>query len=99
MNQYLQSCSFILFLNKVDLFKAKLSHSRLADYFKTYTGNNDYESAAEYIQGFFTKAPVPSSSKMYVHYTEATDTQQIDFVFAAACDIILQLNLTRAGMQ
>ncbi|WKY15274.1 hypothetical protein Q1695_000619 [Nippostrongylus brasiliensis] len=98
-NEFLQSCSFILFLNKVDLFKAKLSHSNLANFFKTYTGDNDYTSASEYIQGLFNKAQLPSSDKLYVHYTEATDTQQIDFVFAAACDIILQGNLARAGMQ
>ncbi|XGW35438.1 hypothetical protein V3C99_019006 [Haemonchus contortus] len=98
-NEFLKLCSFILFLNKVDLFKAKLAHSRLADHFKTYTGDNSYDSAADYLQGFFTKARLPSNSKLYVHYTEATDTQQIDFVFAAACDIVLQLNLTRAGMQ
>ncbi|KAK5981973.1 Guanine nucleotide-binding protein alpha-5 subunit [Trichostrongylus colubriformis] len=98
-NEFLKSSSFILFLNKVDLFKAKLLHSRLGDHFSSYTGNNDFESASEYIQNFFTKAPLPSDCKLYVHFTEATDTQQIDFVFAAACDIILQLNLTRAGMQ
>ncbi|EPB75434.1 g-protein alpha subunit [Ancylostoma ceylanicum] len=98
-NEFLKTCSFILFLNKVDLFKAKLEHSQLADYFKSYTGDNDYSSAAEYIQNCFQKARLPSTNKLYVHYTEATDTQQIDFVFAAACDIILQANLARAGMQ
>ncbi|KAK6759428.1 hypothetical protein RB195_021175 [Necator americanus] len=98
-NEFLKTCSFILFLNKVDLFKTKLEHSKLADHFKTYTGGNDYSSAAEYIQNCFKKTQLPSSNKLYVHYTEATDTQQIDFVFAAACDIILQANLARAGMQ
>ncbi|KAL6724474.1 hypothetical protein Aduo_019361 [Ancylostoma duodenale] len=98
-NEFLKTCSFMLFLNKVDLFKAKLEHSRLDDYFKSYTGDNDYSSAAEYIQNCFQKARLPATNKLYVHYTEATDTQQIDFVFAAACDIILQANLARAGMQ
>ncbi|VDM80139.1 unnamed protein product [Strongylus vulgaris] len=99
-NEFLKTCSFILFLNKVDLFKAKLSHTQLADYFNNYNGDNDYTSAADYIQNCFKKARLPTpNSKLYVHYTEATDTQQIDFVFAAACDIILQTNLARAGMQ
>lgn len=35
---------------------------------------------------------------IYLHYTNATDKNNIDIVFGAACDIILQNNLTRAGM-
>jgi guanine nucleotide-binding protein subunit alpha len=31
--------SMILFLNKVDLFKSKLSRSAIADYFPDYRGN------------------------------------------------------------
>lgn len=41
--------SIILFLNKIDLFKAKLGRSPLANYFPDYDGGNDLNRAAKYI--------------------------------------------------
>jgi guanine nucleotide-binding protein G(i) subunit alpha len=41
--------SIILFLNKVDLFKQKLSRSPLSNYFPDYSGGNDVNRAAKYL--------------------------------------------------
>jgi guanine nucleotide-binding protein subunit alpha len=41
--------SIILFLNKVDLFKQKLSRSPLSSYFPDYSGGNDVNRAAKYL--------------------------------------------------
>ena len=40
--------SIIFFLNKVDLFRAKLSRSPLSNYFPDYSGGNDVNRAAKY---------------------------------------------------
>lgn len=45
-SRYFSSSSIILFLNKIDLFRAKLeSGTKLVDYCPDYEGSNDYESA------------------------------------------------------
>lgn len=41
--------SIILFLNKVDIFKAKLPRSPLGNYFPDYSGGNDVNKAAKYL--------------------------------------------------
>jgi guanine nucleotide-binding protein G(i) subunit alpha len=41
--------SIILFLNKVDLFKQKLSRSPLATFFPDYSGGSDVNRAAKYL--------------------------------------------------
>jgi guanine nucleotide-binding protein G(i) subunit alpha len=41
--------TIILFLNKVDLFKAKLARSPLGNYFPDYSGGNDVNRAAKYL--------------------------------------------------
>lgn len=44
-SRYFSETSIILFLNKIDLFKAKLkSGVQLRDYCSDYTGPNDYDS-------------------------------------------------------
>jgi guanine nucleotide-binding protein subunit alpha len=45
--------SIILFLNKVDLFQAKLNRSPLSNHFPDYTGGSDVNQATEYIRGRF----------------------------------------------
>lgn len=43
-SRYFSETSIILFLNKIDLFKAKLrSGVQLVDHFPDYTGPNEYE--------------------------------------------------------
>uniref|UniRef100_A0A1I8AXR2 Kinesin motor domain-containing protein n=1 Tax=Meloidogyne hapla TaxID=6305 RepID=A0A1I8AXR2_MELHA len=39
-----------------------------------------------------------SNRHIYAHVTNATDTKNIEFVFGATCDIVLQHNLSKAGM-
>jgi hypothetical protein len=47
--------SIILFLNKIDLFKAKLPKVALEHYFPEYTGGSDVNKAAKYILWRFTQ--------------------------------------------
>ena len=57
----------------------------------------DGDSAKEFIlKMYLALNPVPDvgdPKTIYSHYTQATDTENIRFVFAAVKDTILQLNL------
>eukprot|EP00128_Syssomonas_multiformis_P019110 Colp12_sorted_trinity150504_noHs@17146 len=91
--------SIILFLNKVDLFKEKVAKSPLTICFPNYTGGNNYEEASAYIrQQFEAMNKSPDKKQIYPHFTTATDTQNVKFVFSAVTDIIIQNNLRDCGL-
>ena len=48
-SRWFMRTSIILFLNKVDLFRAKLSKSPLEKYFPDYSGGDDVNRAAKYL--------------------------------------------------
>lgn len=86
--------SFILFLNKKDLLEEKILTSHLADYFPEYKeAQQDANSAREFILQMFVNLNVDQDKIIYSHFTCATDTENIRFVFAAVKDTILQVNL------
>ncbi|PVU90305.1 hypothetical protein BB559_004694 [Furculomyces boomerangus] len=78
-SRWFAKTSIILFLNKMDLFKAKLPKSPLKDYFPGYTGENDVDSAGEYILRRFVSLNQSDTKQIYTHFTCATDTNQIKF--------------------
>ncbi|CAG8635233.1 886_t:CDS:2, partial [Ambispora gerdemannii] len=65
--------SIILFLNKIDLFKAKLPKVPLENYFPEYQGGADINKAAKYILWRFTQTN-RARLNIYPHLTQATDT-------------------------
>uniref|UniRef100_A0A8C7YUV8 Guanine nucleotide-binding protein G(Q) subunit alpha n=1 Tax=Oryzias sinensis TaxID=183150 RepID=A0A8C7YUV8_9TELE len=90
---WFQNSSVILFLNKKDLLEEKIMYSHLVDYFPEYDGpQRDAQAAREFILKMFVDLN-PSDTVIYSHFTCATDTENIRFVFAAVKDTILQLNL------
>lgn len=93
-NNWFVSTSLILFLNKKDLLAQKIRRIPLTVCFPEYSGQNTYEEAAVYIQRQFEDLNRNKETKeIYSHFTCATDTENIRFVFAAVKDTILQLNL------
>jgi guanine nucleotide-binding protein subunit alpha len=48
-SRWFMRTSIVLFLNKVDLFRAKLPKSPLGNYFPDYSGGNDVNRAAKYL--------------------------------------------------
>lgn len=90
--------SIILFLNKIDIFRQKLQTSPLKDYFSDYKGQNDYDSACEYILKRFVELNQSEVKQIYAHFTCATDTNQIKFVLSAINDIVIQANLRDCGL-
>jgi len=91
---WFQNSSVILFLNKKDLLEEKIMHSHLVDYFPEFDGpKKDAQAAREFILKMFVELNPDPDKIIYSHFTCATDTENIRFVFAAVKDTILQLNL------
>nr|AKI33348.1 Gq-alpha [Doryteuthis pealeii] len=91
---WFQNSSVILFLNKKDLLEEKIMTSHLVDYFPEYDGpKKDAQAAREFILRMFVDLNPDPDKIIYSHFTCATDTENIRFVFAAVKDTILQLNL------
>ncbi|XP_066269744.1 guanine nucleotide-binding protein subunit alpha-11 [Branchiostoma lanceolatum] len=91
---WFQNSSVILFLNKKDLLEEKIMYSHLVDYFPEFDGpQRDAQAAREFILKMFVDLNPDSDKIIYSHFTCATDTENIRFVFAAVKDTILQLNL------
>ncbi|KAG9320784.1 hypothetical protein KVV02_005058 [Mortierella alpina] len=89
--------SIILFMNKIDLFAAKLPKVPLEKYFPDYTGGPDIGKAAKYILWRFTQTN-RARLHIYPHMTQATDTLNIRLVFAAVKETILQNALKDSGI-
>nr|BAC39447.1 unnamed protein product [Mus musculus] len=86
--------SVILFLNKKDLLEEKIMYSHLISYFPEYTGpKQDVKAARDFILKLYQDQNPDKEKVIYSHFTCATDTENIPFVFAAVKDTILQLNL------
>ena len=67
--------------------------------FPEYTGKQNYEEAAEYIRYQFEELNQRKDTKeIYTHFTCATDTGNIQFVFDAATDVIIKNNLKECGL-
>uniref|UniRef100_H3DDD7 Guanine nucleotide-binding protein subunit alpha n=1 Tax=Tetraodon nigroviridis TaxID=99883 RepID=H3DDD7_TETNG len=91
---WFQSSSVILFLNKKDLLEEKIMCSHLVDYFPEYDGpQRDPLAGREFILKMFVDLNPDKDRVIYSHFTCATDTKNIHFVFAAVKDILLQLTL------
>ncbi|RWS21550.1 heterotrimeric GTP-binding protein alpha subunit G-alpha-q-like protein [Leptotrombidium deliense] len=86
--------SFILFLNKKDLLEEKIMYSHLNEYFPEYDGpQRDHIAAREFLHNWFLEKNPVKSRRIYSHYTCATDTENIRFVFEVVKDTILEINL------
>lgn len=93
--EWFRRSSVMLFLNKMDLLEEKIMHSHLVDYFPEYDGpQQDVMAGSGFILNMFLCLnPLDGEKKIYHHFTCATDTNNIRFVFSAVKDHILQENL------
>uniref|UniRef100_A0A2K6KTK5 Guanine nucleotide-binding protein G(i) subunit alpha-1 n=1 Tax=Rhinopithecus bieti TaxID=61621 RepID=A0A2K6KTK5_RHIBE len=98
-NKWFTDTSIILFLNKKDLFEEKIKKSPLTICYPEYAGSNTYEEAAAYIQCQFEDLNKRKDTKeIYTHFTCATDTKNVQFVFDAVTDVIIKNNLKDCGL-
>ncbi|XP_046892681.1 guanine nucleotide-binding protein G(i) subunit alpha-3-like [Hypomesus transpacificus] len=98
-NKWFTYTSIILFLNKKDLFEDKIHKSPLTICYPEYSGENTYKDASVYIQCQFEDMNKKKDSKeIYTHFTCATDTKNVQFVFDAVTDVIIKNNLKEVGL-
>lgn len=76
-----------------------LLFSHCALYFSSQQGANNYDEAAEYIRSKFEDLNKKKETKeIYPHFTCATDTKNVQFVFDAVTDVIIKNNLKDCGL-
>jgi len=105
-SQWFEETSFILFLNKSDLFKVKIQKRPLKDYFEDYEtfvkdlDNSDnlgeYEKSCEYIKHQYIEAF--NGTRLYPFVTCAVDTENCEKVFLAVRDTVISTALSGAGL-
>jgi len=89
----------LLFLNKSDLFREKLSEVPLSVRFPEYTGDNSFESAAEFMtKTFVSRNRHPDKRAVYAHVTCATDTSNVQAVFLDVKDTVIRHSLDQSGL-
>ncbi|EFX74455.1 guanine nucleotide binding protein, alpha activating activity polypeptide O [Daphnia pulex] len=84
--------SIVLLFNKKDIFKEKIKKSPLTICFPEYTGAQEYEEAAAYIQAQFEAKNKSTNKKIYCFKTCGMDTADIQFVLDAVADVIIANN-------
>lgn len=94
---WFRETSFILFLNKQDLLREKIADADISETFPDFkkTPGNDPKNF-EHVKNFVRQLYVdqkPETHDLYPHFTMATDTEQIAFVFDSVQSTILRSHL------
>jgi len=93
---WFRNSSFILFLNKRDLFDAKIDRVPLSvcPAFRDHAGPVNFSAGCELIESTFEKIFRTHNPKkpLYVHMTCATHTGNIEAVFETVKEVVFQLN-------
>jgi len=97
-SKWFSETSMILFLNKRDLFAKKIEKVPLTVWDPSYTGEQNYEQATDYLKKQFEDRNQQKSKVIYSHITCATDTDNISMVFNSVKDIIIRSSLKQAGL-
>ncbi|KAI8609594.1 guanine nucleotide binding protein [Chytriomyces sp. MP71] len=92
-----KSRPIILFLNKIDILKEKLPKVPVVNYFPDYQGDNDYETASSFFSQKFLAANKYTDKELYVHFTWATDTNQVRKVLVNVNETITRQELASFG--
>ncbi|KAI9256912.1 putative Gpa2-guanine nucleotide-binding protein alpha-2 subunit [Sporodiniella umbellata] len=91
--------SMILLLNKIDIFKKKINVSPIENYFPDYQGQvKSIDTAKSYFKQRFQRLNKNSDKRVYVHFTDATDTTLLQNVMIAVSDIIINDSLNSIMM-
>ncbi|BGP41123.1 guanine nucleotide-binding protein subunit alpha [Rhodotorula kratochvilovae] len=98
-SRWFAQSSVILFMNKTDLFKAKLITSPIYEYYSDYEGPSDYPTGCAYMESKFRPLYRNETARpLIVHFTCATDTEQLKVVFAAVEESILKAAMEDLGL-
>ena len=99
-NRFFVNVSVILFLNKTDLLEQKVKRTSVKMYFPNFQGDpHNLGTVQDFILQMFDSRRRDRSKALFHHFTTATDTENIRFVFHAVKDIILGQNLQALMLQ
>jgi len=92
----------ILFFNKSDIFKEKLAQGKsISAAFPEFKGGSDYDSSLVFLKGKFRTdlydTVTGAQKTIYCHVTNATDTDNVRFVWDSVRDFALTTSLKKAG--
>ncbi|KAJ3437530.1 guanine nucleotide-binding protein g(o) subunit alpha [Anaeramoeba flamelloides] len=97
-SRWFTDTSICLFLNKADLFRNKIKTVDLNVCFKDYEGGCDFDNASEYLREKFLSLNRNPDKDVTVHFTCATDTENMQHAFDSVKDAILRRNVKDVGM-
>jgi len=99
-SRWFLNTSFILFLNKKDLFEAKLKEGKgIGGCFGEYRGGNGFEECYGFIKKQFEAKNKNAKEKhIYTHCTCATDKDNVERVFNDVQHIVIQNSLHKGGL-
>ncbi len=97
-SRWFRETSMILFLNKSDLFREKISHVDMSKYFHDYVGGMDFDAGVDYLTNAFLARNEYPTKHIYPHVTCATNTDNIFYTFTAVKDIIIKKRLAECGL-
>lgn len=98
-SKYVQerNTSIVLFLTKFDILGRKIKYSKLKTFFPDFEGDEDDEkAAAAFFRSKFDALNHPRV-KLFVHMTDATDSDQVKYLFGVLQETVLVRNLKENG--
>eukprot|EP01128_Nolandella_sp_AFSM9_P007225 TRINITY_DN3901_c0_g1_i1.p1 TRINITY_DN3901_c0_g1~~TRINITY_DN3901_c0_g1_i1.p1 ORF type:complete len:361 (+),score=87.39 TRINITY_DN3901_c0_g1_i1:59-1084(+) len=87
-SKWFDTVSLILFLNKSDLFRDKISTVDLKVAFPEYSGGLSYDAALLFIASKFKSLRKDQDRKTFVHVTTATNTDTVKTVLSDVFEIL-----------
>lgn len=96
-SHWFKNSALILFLNKMDLFKAKIASSPITKHgFADFKGNTtSWQETSKYFGDKFVALNRSQTREVYSHFTNATDTDLLKVTMESVQDMIIQRNLQK----
>lgn len=97
-SKYFEKSAIIVFLNKMDVFREKILGGKapIRTYFPDFTGDDrDVAAGQEFFARRLRNLNRDPGKEIYVHYTNATDTNLLDKTMKSVQDMIVQRNLNQ----
>ncbi|EDV27798.1 uncharacterized protein TRIADDRAFT_49927 [Trichoplax adhaerens] len=99
-NKFFAKVAIILFFNKTDILIEKVSLVSIKDYFPEFSRDpKKIEDVKHFLITMFEKVSNDQKRGLYHHFTTATDTENIKFVFNAVREMILEENMSILMLQ
>jgi len=90
---FFRKTPIFLFLNKDDIFREKIAEKDMGAFFPHYQGKEkDYDDGLAFIKGRYERRK-SNGLTMYTHVTNATNKENVQFVWKAASSVILESKL------